>query len=78
MSEKPGKPETPDESIPQDPGIPGPGTKDERDWPPESKAGEVPEEESAEPDPDARDASVSEAVGRTPRHRADEEHEAER
>jgi hypothetical protein len=75
MSEKQGSPETPDESIPQDPGIPGPGTKDERDWPPESKAGEVPE---ADRDPKARDASVSEAVGRTPRHRAEEEHEAER
>jgi hypothetical protein len=75
MSEKQGSPETPDESIPQDPGIPGPGTKAERDWPPESKAGEVPEDDR---DPEARDASVSEAVGRTPRHRAEEEHEAER
>jgi hypothetical protein len=78
MSEKQGRPETPDESIPQDPGIPGPGTKDERDWPPESKAGEVPEEENADRDPEAGDASVSEAVGRTPRHRAAKEHEAER
>jgi hypothetical protein len=78
MSEKQGRPETPDESIPQDPGIPGPGTKDERDWPPESKAGDVPEDETARRDPEARDASVSEAVGRTPRHEAEEEHEAER
>jgi hypothetical protein len=75
MTEKQGSPETPDESIPQDPGIPGPGTKDERDWPPESKAGEVPEDDR---DAEARDASVSEAVGRTPRHRAEEEHEDER
>jgi hypothetical protein len=78
MSEKQVGPETPDESIPQDPGIPGPGTKDERDWPPGSKAGEVPEDENASRDPEARDASASEAVGRTPRHRAEKEHEAER
>jgi hypothetical protein len=39
MSEKQGRPETPDESIPQDPGIPGPGTKDERDWPRKRKPG---------------------------------------
>jgi hypothetical protein len=78
MSEKQGRPETPEESIPQDPGIPGPGTKDERDWPPESKAGDVPEDETASRDPEARDASVSEAVGRTARHEAEEEHETER
>jgi hypothetical protein len=44
MSEKPRRPETPDESIPQDPGIPGPGTKDEGEWPPELSAAAVSEE----------------------------------
>jgi hypothetical protein len=78
MSKKPRRPETPDESIPQDPGIPGPGTKDEGDWPPESGDAAVSAEETADRDSQARDASVSEAVGRMPRHRADEEHETER
>jgi hypothetical protein len=78
MSEKPRRPETPDESIPQDPGIPGPGTKDEGEWPPESSAAAVSEEEAADRDTQGRDASVSEAVGRMPRHRADEERETER
>jgi hypothetical protein len=78
MSKKPRRPETPDESIPQDPGIPGPGTKDEGDWPPESSAAAASEEETADADSHARDASVSEAVGRVPRHRTDEEHETER
>ena len=36
MSKKPRRPETPDESIPQDPGVPGPATKEEAEWPPES------------------------------------------
>ena len=78
MSEKPRRPETPDESISQDPGIPGPGTKDEGDWPPESSAAAVSGEETAARDKQARDAGVSEAVGRMPRHRADEERETER
>ena len=78
MSKKPRRKETPDESIPQDPGIPGPGTKDEGEWPPESSAAAVSGEETADRDPQARDASVSEAVGRMPRHRADEERETER
>jgi hypothetical protein len=78
MSEKPRRPETPDESIPQDPGIPGPGTKDEGELPPELSAAAVSEEETADRDPQARDASVSEALGRMPRHRADEERETER
>jgi len=78
MSEKPRRPETPDESIPQDPGIPGPGRRDEGEWPPESSAAAVSEEETADRDPQARDASVSEALGRMPRHRAHEERETER
>jgi hypothetical protein len=78
MSKKTRSPETPDESIPQDPGIPGPGTKDEGEWPPESGTAAVSEEESADRDPQAGDTSVSEAVGRVPRHRADEESEPER
>ena len=77
MSEKPRRPETPDESLPQDPGIPGPATK-EGDWPPESSAADVPSEETADRDTKVQDSSVSEAVGRMPRHRADEEHETER
>jgi hypothetical protein len=78
MSKKPRGPETPDESIPQDPGIPGPGTKDEGNWPPKSSAAPVSEEETADRDPQARDASVREALGRMPRHRADEERKTER
>jgi hypothetical protein len=78
MSKKQRSPRTPDESIPQDPGIPGPGTKDEGEWPPESGASGVSEEETTDHDAQAGDASVSEAVGRMPRHRADEEHESER
>ena len=35
MSDNATIPETPDESIPQDPGIPGPSTK-KGEWPPES------------------------------------------
>jgi hypothetical protein len=78
MSEKPRRLETPDESIPQDPGVPGPATKKEGDWPPESSAADVSGEETADRDTKARDSSVSEAVGRMPRHRADEERETER
>jgi hypothetical protein len=78
MSEKPRRPETPDESIPQDPGIPGPGTKDEGEWPPESGAADGSEQESAAHEPQGGDTSVSEAVGRMPRHRADEEGQTER
>ena len=78
MSEKAPKRETPDESIPQDPGIPGPGTKEEGEWPPESGAAAVSKDESTDSDAQTGDASVSEAVGRTPRHRADEERETER
>jgi hypothetical protein len=57
---------TPDESIPQDPGIPGPGTKDSGDWPPES--GPAPSDLGEE----REETSVSEAIGRMPRHRAGE------
>lgn len=78
MSKKPDRPETPDESLPQDPGIPGPGTKDESEWPPESASAAASEEEAADRDRHTRDASVSEAVGRMPRHRADANHESER
>jgi hypothetical protein len=78
MSEKPRRPETPDESIPQDPGIPGPGTKEEGEWPPESAAEGASEEEASDRDAGAGGASVSEAIGRTPRHRAEEEDETER
>jgi hypothetical protein len=78
MSKKQRSPRTPDESIPQDPGIPGPGTKDEGEWPPESGASGASEEETTDHDAQTGDASVSEAVGRMPRHRADEEHESER
>ena len=74
----PGEGEPTDPDLPQDPGIPGPGTKDEGDWPPESSAAAVSEEETTDRDTQARDASVSEAVGRMPRHRADEERETER
>ena len=78
MSQKPPSPETPDESIPQDPGIPGPATKDEGEWPPESSAAADSEEETADREVQLGTASVSEADGRMPRHRADEERETER
>jgi hypothetical protein len=64
--------ETPDESIPQDPGIPGPGTKEKGDWPPESDA--APSDRCEE----REETSVSEAVGRMPRHRAEEKRKTER
>ena len=79
MSKEADAPETPDESIPQDPGIPGPGTK-ESEWPPESGT----EAGTSEPGltRDAREreeTTMSEARGqRTPRHRAEEERETER
>jgi hypothetical protein len=78
MSRKPPRPETPDESIPQDPGIPGPGTKAEGEWPPESSAAGASDEETADQDEQTGAARVSEAEGRMPRHRADEERETER
>ena len=80
MSEKPKTPETPDQSIPQDPGIPGPGTKEEGQWPPES----APSSSSAErgltrDEREREETTVSEAIGqRTPRHRVDEERKTER
>ena len=79
MSEKPRKPETPDESIPQDPGIPGPGTK-EGEWPPESAPASSSGRRGVTRDEKEREeTSVSEAIGqRTPRHRADKERETER
>jgi hypothetical protein len=77
MKRKPNTPETPDEAIPQDPGVPGPGTKERGDWPPEAPAAASSAREDLETEP-ADDAVVSEAIGRTPRHRADEEHETER
>ena len=80
MSKEPQEPKTPDESIPQDPGVPGPATKNEGDWPPESGA-----QTSSARRGFARDAkereetTVSEASGqRTPRHRVDDERETER
>jgi len=78
MSRKPRRPETPDESIPQDPGIPGPATKDEGEWPRESSAAAASDEEAADRDAQTETARVSEAEGRMPRHRADEERETER
>lgn len=78
MSRKPRRPETPDESIPQDPGIPGPATKEEGQWPPESSAAAASDEETADCEAPTGTAGVSEAEGRMPRHRADEEREAER
>lgn len=80
MSEKPKTPETPDESIPQDPGIPGPGTKEAGEWPPESApASSSAEGGSTRDDREREETTVSEAIGqRTPRHRADEESETER
>lgn len=77
MSEKPRKPETPDESIPQGPGIPGPGTK-EGEWPAEAGADAASKEESPDGGTRPTGAKVSEAIGRMPRHRADEERETER
>jgi hypothetical protein len=80
MTKKPRKPETPDESIPQDPGIPGLSTKERGGWPPDSG----PESESAEggltrDEREREETTVSEAIGqRTPRHRANEERETER
>jgi hypothetical protein len=78
MSKKPRRPETPNESIPQDPGIPGPATKDEGEWPPESSSAATSEEETPDRDEQTETATVSEAEGRMPRHRADEERETER
>ena len=65
MSKEADAPKTPDESIPQDPGIPGPGTK-ESEWPPESGT----EAGTSEPGltRDAREreeTTVSEASGPT-------------
>jgi hypothetical protein len=75
MRRKARPPETPDETIPQDPGVPGPATKGRGNWPPEAGT----ETSSAREDTEATDdAIVSEAIGRTPRHRADREHESER
>lgn len=78
MSKKRLGPETPDESIPQDPGIAGPATKEEGEWPPESSAADASDEETADRDVQPGTARVSEAEGRMPRHRADEERETER
>ena len=79
MSKKPRRPETPDESIPQDPGIPGPATKKDGEWPPESGTAAESAQEGFVRDPaEAEDTSVSEAIGRMPRHRAPAERENER
>jgi hypothetical protein len=80
MTEKPRKPETPDESIPQDPGVPGPGTKEGADWPPESGTGPASLGGGfARDEREREETTVSEAIGqRTPRHRADGERETER
>jgi hypothetical protein len=80
MSEKARKPETADESIPQDPGIPGPATKQHGDWPPESGAASSSAERGYTRDEREREeTTVSEAIGqRTPRHRADDERKTER
>ena len=75
MSDNAPIPETPDESIPQDPGIPGPGTKNGKS-PPESDTadGSLTRDER-----EREETTVSEAIGqRTPRHRADGERETER
>ena len=70
MSKKRRRPETPDESIPQDPGVPGPSTKQEADWPPESATATSSAAEGFVRDAkEAEDTSVSEAIGRMPRHR---------
>lgn len=75
MSENDPIPETPDESIPQDPGIPGPSTKKGK-WPPESDNAE---DGLTRDEREREETTVSEAIGqRTPRHRADEERETER
>jgi hypothetical protein len=50
-AEKPWEPKTPDEEIPQDPGIPGPRQGEEK--PPELDP--EPEFDEAEPPPDADD-----------------------
>ena len=80
MSEKAPNPETPDESIPQDPGIPGPATKERDEWPPESgKASSSAEGGHTGDEKEREGTTVSEAIGqRTPRHRADDERETER
>jgi hypothetical protein len=79
MSDETDAPETPDESIPQDPGIPGRGTK-ESEWPPESGTEAGTSERGLTRDAGEREeTTVSEASGqRTPRHRADEKRETER
>ena len=75
MSDNAPIPETPDESIPQDPGIPGPGTKKGK-WPPESDNAEG---SLTRDEREREETTVSEAIGqRTPRHRADGERETER
>lgn len=79
MTKKPRRPETPDDSIPQDPGIPGPATKKDGEWPPDSGTAAASAEEGFVRDQaEAEDTSVSEAIGRMPRHRAVEEPENER
>ena len=79
MSEDAPSPETPDESIPQDPGIPGPSTKG-GEWPPESEGATSSDADGLTRDEREREeTTVSEAIGqRTPRHRADGERESER
>lgn len=79
MSENAPTPETPDESIPQDPGIPGPSTK-KGEWPPESEGATSSDEDGLTRDEREREeTTVSEAIGqRTPRHRADGVRETER
>ena len=75
MSDNAPIPETPDESIPQDPSIPGPGTKKGK-WPPESDNAEG---SLTRDEREREETTVSEAIGqRTPRHRADGERETER
>jgi hypothetical protein len=79
MTEKAPKPETPDESIPQDPGIPGPATKGRGEWPPESGTASSAEGGGTRDEREREETTVSEAIGqRTPRHRADDERETER
>ena len=79
MSGKRQAPETPDESIPQDPGIPGPGTK-ESEWPPETGTEASTSERGLTRDArERKETTVSEASGqRTPRHRADRDRKTER
>ena len=72
-------PETPDESIPQDPGNPGLAPRRASGRPSAEGATSSDEDGLTRDEREREETTVSEAIGqRTPRHRADGERETER